>query len=45
LVIKAVQWIDEVLEIALLHMPQPMSDEDFLASEADATEKPRISAH
>jgi len=45
LTIKAVQWIDEVLEIALLHRPQPLSDEEFLASETDASEKTRISAH
>jgi len=45
LVIKPVQWIDEVLELALLHSPQPMSDEAFLATENDTTEKTRISAH
>jgi ATP-dependent Lon protease len=45
LTIKPVQWIDEVLEIALLHRPQPLSDEEFLASETDTSEKPRISAH
>ena len=31
LVIKPVKWIDEVLEIALERMPQPISDEEFLA--------------
>jgi ATP-dependent Lon protease len=31
LVIKPVKWIDEVLEIALESMPNPLSDEEFLA--------------
>ena len=31
LTIKPVKWIDEVLEIALERMPQPISDEEFLA--------------
>jgi len=29
--IRAVKWIDEVLDIALEHMPEPLSDEDYLA--------------
>lgn len=29
--IIAVKWIDEVLEIALEHMPEPLSDEEYLA--------------
>jgi ATP-dependent Lon protease len=45
LCIRPVQWIDEVLEIALLHRPEPLSDEAFLASETETTEKTRISAH
>ena len=45
LTIKPVQWIDEVLDIALLHRPQALSDEEFLASETDSSEKSRISAH
>jgi len=27
--IKPVKWIDQVLELALEHMPEPLSDEDF----------------
>jgi ATP-dependent Lon protease len=46
LLIKPVQWIDEVLEIALQHMPEPLSDEAYLASEQDAAADPgRISTH
>ncbi|MEM8498318.1 MAG: endopeptidase La [Pseudomonadota bacterium] len=33
--IKPVKWIDQVLELALEHMPEPLSDEDFYP----ATEK------
>jgi len=29
--IKAVKWIDEVLAIALERMPDPLTDEEFLA--------------
>jgi ATP-dependent Lon protease len=32
--IKPVKWIDEVLEIALERMPEPLSDEAFLSKEA-----------
>lgn len=32
--IRPVKWIDEVLEIALTHMPKPFSDEEFQALEA-----------
>jgi ATP-dependent Lon protease len=32
LTIKPVKWIDEVLEIALERMPEPISDEEFLGS-------------
>lgn len=32
--IRPVKWIDEVLEIALTHMPKPFSDEEFKALEA-----------
>jgi ATP-dependent Lon protease len=31
LVIKPVKWIDDVLEIALQHLPQPLSDEQYLS--------------
>jgi ATP-dependent Lon protease len=49
--IKAVKWIDEVLAIALESMPEPLSDEEFLAgsigssSESDQDEKNRINTH
>ena len=45
--IKPVKWIDEVLEIALQRMPEPLEEEP--ASEAESTkesdEEHRISAH
>ena len=31
LTIKPVKWIDEVLELALERMPQPLSDEEYMA--------------
>jgi len=45
--IKPVQWIDEVLEIALSHMPKPLSDEEYRALEqaAQKSESTRISTH
>jgi ATP-dependent Lon protease len=49
--IRAVKWIDEVLDIALERMPEPLSDEDFLADpittseEAETEEKNRINTH
>ncbi len=50
LVIKPVKWIDDVLEIALQHMPQPLSDEQYLGVAADEKttskdEPGRISTH
>lgn len=50
LTIKPVKWIDEVLEIALQHMPKPLSDEEFQALEDEAKQKGadaanRISTH
>jgi len=49
LVIKPVKWIDEVLEVALQHVPTPLSDEEYKAlekaaqnSEAGST---RLSTH
>lgn len=47
LVIKPVQWIDEVLEIALQQMPKPLSDEEYKALEqaAQKSEAARISTH
>ncbi|WP_317929214.1 endopeptidase La [Halioxenophilus sp. WMMB6] len=36
LVIKPVKWIDQVLEVALTHMPEPFSDEEFRALEERA---------
>lgn len=45
--IKPVQWIDEVLELALQHMPKPLSDEEYRALEqaAQKSESTRISTH
>ena len=49
--IKAVKWIDEVLDIALERMPEPLSDEDYLADPIARTagssdeEKNRINTH
>jgi ATP-dependent Lon protease len=45
--IKPVQWIDEVLAIALQHMPKPLSDEEYRALEqaAQKSESTRISTH
>ncbi len=46
LMIKPVKWIDEVLEIALQHMPEPLSDEEFHATESEEEEgESRISTH
>ena len=48
--IKAVKWIDEVLDIALERMPEPLSDEDYLADpiaggESEEEQKKRINTH
>jgi len=49
--IRPVKWIDEVLEIALESMPEPLSDEDYLADpikpteDTDSEEKNRINTH
>ncbi len=47
--IKAVKWIDEVLEVALQYMPTPFSDEEYEALEEKAndsvTDKKRVSTH
>jgi len=49
--IRAVKWIDEVLDIALERMPELLSDEDYMADpiatseEAEAEEKNRINTH
>jgi ATP-dependent Lon protease len=46
-----VKWIDEVLALALESMPEPLSDEEFLATSLSATsenendEKNRINTH
>jgi ATP-dependent Lon protease len=48
LTIKPVQWIDDVLQIALLHMPKPLSDEEYLALQKEAQKADtgnRISTH
>jgi ATP-dependent Lon protease len=49
--IRPVKWIDEVLAIALESMPEPLSDEEFLAdsmgtaTDSDSDEKNRINTH
>ncbi len=49
--IVAVKWIDEVLSLALETMPEPLSDEDYMASAVAASkegaedEKNRINTH
>jgi ATP-dependent Lon protease len=52
--IKPVKWIDEVLEIALERMPEPISDEIYLGKDeaakgaveaAEKAEQARINAH
>ncbi len=48
LTIRPVQWIDEVLQIALQHMPKPLSDEEFQALQKEAQKAEatsRISTH
>jgi ATP-dependent Lon protease len=49
--IRPVKWIDEVLGIALESMPEPLSDEEFLAdsigtgADSESDEKKRINTH
>jgi ATP-dependent Lon protease len=49
--IKPIKWIDEVLDIALERMPEPLSDEDYMADPISTTEgsgdeeKNRINTH
>ncbi len=49
--IRPVKWIEEVLTIALETMPQPLSDEEYLATAVEGTaktaqdEKNRINTH
>ncbi|NIB43866.1 endopeptidase La [Pseudomaricurvus alkylphenolicus] len=49
LTIIPVKWIDQVLEVALQHMPKPFTDEEYEALEAaaqdDKPSKARISTH
>ncbi len=48
LTIKPVQWIDDVLQIALQHMPTPLSDEEYQALQKQAQKDDnanRISTH
>jgi ATP-dependent Lon protease len=48
LIIKPVQWIDDVLQIALQHMPKPLSDEEYQALQEEAQKMEsakRISTH
>jgi ATP-dependent Lon protease len=49
--IRAVKWIDEVLDIALENMPEPLTDEEYLSDpiasgdESGKDEKSRINTH
>ena len=49
--IRPVKWIDEVLEIALRHMPNPLSDEEVeqdelkAADDARKSDEDRVSTH
>ncbi len=48
--IKPVKWIEEVLKIALEHMPEPIPDEEYLAGmdnnmDAPSDGAPRINTH
>ncbi len=43
LVIKPVKWIDQVLEVALTHLPEPFSDEEYQALEERAKRKESVS--
>jgi ATP-dependent Lon protease len=49
--IRAVKWIDEVLAIALESLPEPLSDEEYLAdvigasSESEESDENRVNTH
>ena len=49
--IRAVKWIDEVLALALESLPEPLSDEEYLAdvmggaSDADEGDENRVNTH
>jgi len=48
--IRPVKWIDEVLQIALEHMPEALSDEEYdrpvsATGVVEGDANPRISAH
>jgi len=49
LIIRPVKWIDEVLEIALQRMPEPLEDDPDLVNDKESStesdEDHRISAH
>ncbi len=44
LIIKPVKWIDQVLEIALQHMPESYTDEEYQALEKQAQSKDKQAA-
>ncbi|WP_308367813.1 MULTISPECIES: endopeptidase La [unclassified Microbulbifer] len=45
LVIKPVKWIDQVLELALEHKPESLSDEEYSALQKQAEERSQRSIH
>ncbi|MCX2801393.1 endopeptidase La [Microbulbifer thermotolerans] len=45
LVIKPVKWIDQVLELALEHKPESLSDEEYSALQKQAEERSQRSVH
>jgi len=45
LVIKPVKWIDQVLDVALEHKPESLSDEEYSALQKQAEERSQRSMH
>jgi ATP-dependent Lon protease len=45
--IRAVKWVDDVLELALEHLPEPLSDEEFYPAveKGTNTENKRVKPH
>ena len=42
--IRPVKWIHEVLQIALVHMPKPLSDEEFVAGDQESPRTEEVGA-